>query len=239
MAGRRVRSDSQGETTLRNLRAVALPYKGVLILRHAARVGPRRAAIHTAEDSWPLTRQGRVDARRFGTKMPSFSNLQLTHTRLERTRDTARLIAAGFRARHPEARVTIKGADPGLSLWTRYAKDVDLLREWRERSGTRFVSDWLRGEIPPTVLAPAVEAVTDLVARLRSALHPAPDSTLVLAVSHDVHLQAIREILLPGRVRPSTPVNFLDGILLTWDPAGRTTIRWRDELNPPVRMATD
>jgi broad specificity phosphatase PhoE len=215
------------------LRDPTQPSRAVLILRHAARSGPSADWRPGQEESWSLTDEGRTDARRFGERIPRYSHLFLTHTRVDRTRETAELIGEGFRRRHPDARVLTEGTEPGLSLWSYYARDPLLLREWRERLRDQFADGWLRGQVPRTALAPADEAVADLVERMHSRLERSPKSSLILAISHDVHLQVIRDVLFRAPSRPQEPIGFLDGILLSWDPRSGLIARWRNEIARP------
>jgi broad specificity phosphatase PhoE len=202
----------------------------VLLVRHSAREqGPVVEGQPDREDLWLLTPQGRIDAREFGTRLPSFSNLFLTHTRIDRTRHTAEEIAAGFREAHPQANVEIEGVDPALGLATFYARDLALRDRWREELGERFYDAWLRGEIPAAVLAPIEEAISDLVERLRLKSERNPESSLQIAVTHDVYVFAMREVLLGTQAEERPRIGFLEGILLAWDPAGHLKARCVDE----------
>jgi len=226
-------SETKGDATLRILRDLPLHARVALLVRHSAREhGSVVDGRPTPEDRWLLTPQGRVDARDFGTRLPAFTNLFLTHTRIERTRHTAEEIAAGFRQAHPKAHVAIEGVDPALGLATFYARDLALRDQWREKLGEDFYDAWLKGEIPPTVLVPIEEAVSDLVERLRLKSEQNPASSLQIAVTHDVYVFAMREVLFGTRAETRPRIGFLEGILLAWDPAGHLEARWVDEPVP-------
>jgi Histidine phosphatase superfamily (branch 1) len=219
-------SEAKGEETLRSLRGVPSRSRVALIIRHAAR---EEGAADSSEETWQLTPQGRVDAHEFGTKIPPFAHLFVTHTRVARTRDTAEKIATGFRERHPDLHVEMEGVDPALGLTSFYARDLVLRDHWREKLGMQFYHGWLGGQIPPNVLAPVGEAVTDLVERFHSKIGRIPESSLLLAVSHDVFVFAIRGVLFGGRAKDWPWIGYLDGVLLDWDLAGHLVARWRDE----------
>ena len=228
-------SEVGGEETLRNLQGIPLQSRATLFIRHSAREeGPTEGRSTTSEDSWQLTPQGRIHAHQFGRKIPPFTHLFLNHTRIARTRDTADEIAAGFRETHPGSLVEIEGVDPALGLTTSYARDMALRDHWKEKLGVQFYHGWLGGQIPSNVLAPAEEAVADLVDRFRTKIGRSPESTLFLAVSHDVYIFAMREVLFGNRVIERPWIGYLDGILLTWDPTGRLVARWRNETVPGV-----
>jgi broad specificity phosphatase PhoE len=219
----------KGDTTLDNLRRLSPTSRSLLLVRHSAReVGPPVSG-GIFEEEWPLTPAGRVEARRFGRELPSFDRLTLTHTPKERTRDTAREVEAGFRERYPQAQVQWEGIDPGLSLTKFYARDRALRDRWVEKLGIDFYVGWLRGEIPDPVMVPASDAVHDLVRRTRAKMEASSASSLHLAVSHDVTLFLIREVLFGPGPDERPPIDYLDGILFTLDDDGEWVARWRDE----------
>ncbi len=215
-----------GETGLRWLRELPLAGRATLIVRHAE----RETAPLASEDLWPLTAVGREQSRRFGAGMPPFRHLYLTHTRIARTRDTAREIAEGFGSAHPGSEVEVEGIDPALSLTTFYARDSALREQWRERLGDQFFSGWIAGTVPAEAVAPVGTAVADLIARLRHRAERGPGSALHVAVTHDVFVTAIREVLFGPWAGAQPPVGFLEGVLLTWDPEGHPSARWGDRV---------
>ncbi|MFZ3356514.1 MAG: phosphoglycerate mutase family protein [Thermoplasmata archaeon] len=228
-------SEARGEETVRNLRGIPLQSRAALFIRHSAREEGLTEDRNTSpEESWQLTPQGRVHARQFGRKIPPFAHLFLTHTRIARTRDTAEEIAAGVRETHPGSHVEMEGLDPALGLTTFYARDMALRDHWKEKLGVQFYHGWLGGQIPSNVLAPAEEAVADLVERYRTKIERSPESTLFLAVSHDVYIFAMREVLFGNRGSERPWIGYLDGVLLSWDPIGRLVARWRNETVPGV-----
>jgi broad specificity phosphatase PhoE len=223
-------SEATGKQTLQNLQGIPLRSRAALFIRHSAREeSPVEDGRTSTEDSWQLTPQGRVHAHEFGKKIPSFANLFLTHTRVARTRATAEEIAAGFQESHPNSRVEVEGIDPALGLTTFYARDLARRDHWKEKLGVQFYHGWLGGQIPPDVLAPVEEAVADLLERFHAKVERSPESTLLLAVSHDVYVFAMREVLFGSRSPERPWIGYLDGILLTWEPAGHLVARWRHE----------
>jgi broad specificity phosphatase PhoE len=228
-------SEARGEETLRNLGGIPLQSRAVLFIRHSAREeGPAEDPNTASEESWQLTPQGRVHAQQFGRRIPPFAHLFLTHTRIARTRDTAEEIAAGFRESHPASQVELQGVDPALGLTTFYARDMALRDHWKEKLGVQFYHGWLGGQIPSNVLAPVEEAIADLLERFRTKVERSPESTLLIAVSHDVYIFAMREVLFGNRATERPWIGYLDGILLTWDATGRLAAHWRNEIAPDV-----
>jgi broad specificity phosphatase PhoE len=223
-------SEVSAKETLQLVRSIPLQSRSALLIRHSNREEGLTQDPNTAlEETWQLTPEGRRHARNFGRKLPPFAHLMLTHTRIARTRDTADEIAAGFRASHPGLHAEVQGVDPALGLTTFYARDMALRDHWKQKLGVQFYYGWLGGQIPSSVLAPAGEAVTDLVVRLRSKVEKSPESSLLIAISHDVYVFAAREILL-GRHAEGRPwIGYLDGLLLNWDSGGHLTVRWRNE----------
>jgi broad specificity phosphatase PhoE len=202
-----------------------------LIVRHSAREGrPTGSSNPSLDESLPLTPQGRAHARQFGRNIPPFEHLFLTHTRIERTRDTAEEIAIGFQEKYPESHVEIEGRDPALGMTSFYARDLALLDHWKEKLGMQFYHGWLRGQIPPNALAPVEDAVSDLLDRFHTKLTRKPESSLLLAVTHDVFVFAIRGVLFGDRAGDWPWIGYLDGIVLTWDNAGHVVAHWRDEI---------
>jgi broad specificity phosphatase PhoE len=193
-------------------------------MRHAAREsGP------SGDQNWALTSAGRAEARLFGRNLPPFAHLGLTHTQLSRTEHTAREIAAGFRESRPGSRIELEGVDPSLSLTTFYSRDPALRDVWKRKLGPDFYHGWLEGELPPTAVAPVGEAVRDFVKRLHVKIAETPDSALLLGVTHDVYVLAIREVLFGRSPRARPGIGFLDGIILSRDGADHLVARWRGE----------
>jgi broad specificity phosphatase PhoE len=223
-------SEARGDDTLRNLHSIPLQSRAALFVRHSAREEmPAEDPQNSAEETWQLTPQGRLHAHNFGRKLPPFAHLFLTHTRIARTRDTAEEIAAGFRESHADLHVELEGVDPALGLTSFYARNTALRDHWKQKLGMQFYDGWLGGRIPSNVLAPVEEAVTDLVGRFHSKIERSPPSSLHIAVSHDVYIFAMREVLFGGRSKEWPWIGYLDGILLDWNPAGHLVARWRNE----------
>jgi len=224
-------SEGTGEQTLRTLSGIPPRSRVALLIRHSEREGPRlEEQPASVVDEWQLTPRGRNLARRFGTLLPAFDHLVLSHTPVPRTRDTAEEIANGFRALRPSSEVRVDGPDLGLGLTTFYAIDRARRDDLRQHLGwSRFLRAWLDGEIPPTVLTPAREAVSDLVGRIHSQVQRSPESSLRLAVGHDVNLFVVREVLFGSRPGGRSPIDFLDGVALTWEKDGRWVARWGHE----------
>ncbi len=224
--------ESADGSTLRLVRALSPDGRATLVIRHAERDQSAEGVEPPAsEDRWQLTASGRDQARRFGARIPPFRHVYLTHTRIARTRDTASEIADGFRRVHPQSKVELAGIDPALSLTTFYARDPELRDRWRAKLGEGFYHGWIAGAVPPEAIAPVGVAVADLVARLRTRAEGEPESALHVAVSHDVFVTAIREVLFGPWLGAQPPVGFLEGVLLTWDPTGPATARWRDKVS--------
>jgi len=222
-------AEGAGDGALRTLRSYPISQRAALVVRHGAREeeppeGP------SGSDSWLLTAQGRLDARRFGSRLPAYEHLFLIHGRIARTRETALEIEAGFRASHPDANVELQGLEPAINLWNFYARDTAQLDHWKEKLGDDFRREWVLGRVPTSAVAPADEAVRNFVGRLRSRVEQSPPSSLLIAVSHDAHISTMREVLFGGDSGECARVRYLEGILLTWNVSGQLVVHWRDEV---------
>ena len=224
-------AEGTGDGPLRNLRSYPTSQRAILVIRHGAREA-KPPEGHSGPDSWLLTAQGRLDARRFGSRLPAYKHLCLIHSRVARTRETALEIEAGFRASHSDSTVELKGLEPAISLWNFYARDTALLNQWKEKLGDDFCREWVLGHVPTSAIAPADEAVRNFVGRLRSRVEQCPPSSLLIAVSHDVHISTMRDVLFRGSSGEWARVQYLEGILLTWNDPGQIVARWRDEIAP-------
>ncbi len=201
-----------------------------VLLRHAEREGPNvERFVPVDEEDWRLTPEGEAAARQFGSGLPEFRTVRLRHTPKGRTQRTAERIAEGFSARWSGSRADVAGVDPELALSVISSRDDDGRRRWMERLGPDFFNGWVRGEVPADVLVPAPEAVGRLLRHLHAQLVGAAESSLQLAVAHDVSLFVVTEVVFGRRTPPRPWAGFLEGIV--FEPAADDRLRlvWRGE----------
>ena len=79
---------------IKNIKNPSFDSKAILMLRHSQRYEPKLTDVNQIME---LTSQGRSIARLFGTKLPKNRKIRLFHSPVNRCKETAEQIHAGFR----------------------------------------------------------------------------------------------------------------------------------------------
>lgn len=184
-----------------------------LVVRHAER-GPIEDLLRHEEVL--LTEAGVAAARRsgqrLGTSLSSTTTpavVRLVHSPVERCQQTAAALAEGLVDVGVDA--ALVGARPPLGA--SYLRDQVGLKEAFAIHGKGFLRAWFNGEVPEETIAPAAEVVRDVVDVVRAVCAPADNAPLVIAVTHDWNIAAIREQTLGLRYEDAGWPAFLDGVV--------------------------
>jgi broad specificity phosphatase PhoE len=178
-----------------------------LLVRHAER-GP---VIDLAKHHEVLlTDAGVAAATRSGRHLKSVVGavpVVFVHSPVERCGQTARALCAGL--------VEAGGAGEvhGVveALGSSYLRDPARVAEAYLAGGKQFVRQWFDGEIDDDVITPCADVAATQVAALR---HRLQRDHLVVAVSHDWNIAAVREVSLGSRFEDVGWPQFLDGVVV-------------------------
>lgn len=177
-----------------------------ILMRHAE----REHFEHPADGATvPITENGARQASGLGRALARLTPLHLVHSPVGRCRQTAEAILAG--ASDMGSPVSIVGEDGRLG--GPYLLDVPRALEVAGTLGHRFVREWLDGRLPATLFKPrrasALEQIDAVEHHLRRAR-----SGLVVLVTHDWNLLAVREEMFGLRREEDRWPGFLDGLVL-------------------------
>lgn len=204
--------------------------KVAAFIRHSEREdGPSEAANQPLESTRKLTERGISLAIRFGELLPSFHRMQLTHTVMPRSRETASFIMRGYQTTHPDGEILLQGDDPTLGIARYYAIDTIRRLKLREQLGaTGFIRAWLCNEISTSIMPPVRQVVKSFISGVQANLEGAPRSTLHLMVGHDVELIVLRDSIFNSPFKSLPWIGFLDGLIFSWNSATSLDVYWRD-----------
>jgi len=177
-----------------------------ILMRHAE----RGHFSHPAEGaSVPITPQGAINAAALGRSLAKFSNLHLTHSPVGRCRQTAEALGRG--AMEAGSRVTMLGEDGRLG--GPYMLNVSAALDKAGELGYRFVREWFDGHICPSLLKSRRETALEQVATVNDHLRHAKQG-LVIMITHDWNLLAVREELFGLRHEDDRWPGFMDGVVV-------------------------
>jgi broad specificity phosphatase PhoE len=214
-------SRAHGADLLRTIAGMAdRPEPLAVLLRHSAR---GRLSDTRSSPLVPLSDEGRAAARAFGRGLPTGRRVVLRHSWVERCRETADLIAEGYR--EAGGRAEVAGADGPLGA--SYVRDLDALASLADTLGRGFVRPWLDGTADPAVIAPPAEAAAGMTDRIVRLLADSAPGDLHLLVTHDWNVLVVREVCLGVRHEDAGWADYLDGVVFRPDGGGVEAI-WRD-----------
>ena len=177
-----------------------------ILMRHAE----RGHFNHSAEGaSVPITPQGAIDAEALGRSLAQFGNLHLTHSPVGRCRQTAEALGRG--ALEVGSRVTMLGEDGRMG--GPYMLNVSAALDRAGELGHRFVRDWFDGRICSSLLKSRRETALEQIATVDHHLRRAKQG-LVVMVTHDWNLLAVREELFGLRHEVDRWPGFMDGLVI-------------------------
>jgi broad specificity phosphatase PhoE len=177
-----------------------------IIMRHAA----RGHFNHPAEGaSVPITPQGEIDAEALGRSLAQFSDLHLAHSPVGRCRQTAEALGRGAMA--AGSRVAMLGEDGRLG--GPYMLNVPAALDKAGDLGHRFVREWFDGRICSSLLKSRRETAREQIATVDDHLGRAKQG-LVVMVTHDWNLLAVREEFFGVRHEVDQWPGFMDGLII-------------------------
>lgn len=183
-----------------------------ILMRHAE----RGHFSHPAAGALvPITENGAVEATRLGRSLASCGPLDFVHSPVGRCRQTAEAMLAG--AREPGASVTLTGEEPKLG--GPYMLDVPAALDLAGQFGHRFLREWFDGRLPVHLFKPRRHAAREQIETVESHMGRAGRGLVVL-VTHDWNLLAVREELFGLRHEVDAWPGFLDGLVFWRGSAG-------------------
>lgn len=193
-----------------------------ILMRHAE----RGHFSHPAEGaSVPITPQGAIDAEVLGRSLAQFSNLHLTHSPVGRCRQTAEALGRG--AMEAGSRITMLGEDGRLG--GPYMLNVSAALNRAGELGHRFVREWFDGRICSSLLKSRRETALEQIATVDDYLRRAKQG-LVVMVTHDWNLLAVREELFGLRHEDDRWPGFMDGLVI-WRDGVDLQVAWGDSVS--------
>ena len=157
--------------------------KIILVVRHS-HVKPRRLK----DLDYKLTPIGREIARKFGEKLPIDRPIRLFHSSLDRCRETAEKILAGFED------IGGKGELKGefSPLYDIGITPEFMLNEFKTYNPSQFFYRWMAGLYPPDKITPLQEYCQNAANLIWNKLDSAPERGIDIHISHDLHVLALR-----------------------------------------------
>ncbi len=177
-----------------------------VLIRHAERAHFANPADGA---NVPITPKGALDAASLGRSLGRFSSVSISHSPVGRCRQTAEAIAAG--ARGAGALVDMKDEDGRLG--GPYLIDVPAALNRAGELGHRFVREWFDGGICGTLVKSRHATAIEQLATVHDHLVRAQQGLVVL-VTHDWNLLAVREEVLGLRHEDDRWPGFLDGLMI-------------------------
>lgn len=170
---------------IKNLKNPLFNSKTILILRHSQRYEP---SFTDENQNMELTSQGRSIARLFGTKLPKNRIIRLFHSPVNRCKETAEEIHAGFQ--EIGGKSIFKGEC--TAIWGIGINNQFFMSELKKLGDIEVFFRWASGfyiseNFPSLILycQKAAEVILDQ-------LELAPENGIDIYISHDWHLNAFR-----------------------------------------------
>ncbi|MFW9821779.1 MAG: histidine phosphatase family protein [Candidatus Thorarchaeota archaeon] len=161
--------------------------KCILILRHSQRFEPSFDDNHQFME---LTPQGRFIARLFGTKLPKNRIIRLFHSPVNRCKETADQIHAGFKSIGGES--IFKGECS--AVWGIGIKNDLFMAELKKMSVIEVFFRWASGFYKqkdfPSIISYSQKAADAILTQFTEA----PERGIDIYITHDWHLTAIRYV---------------------------------------------
>lgn len=177
-----------------------------ILMRHAE----RGDIAHPAEGaSVPITPKGATDAESLGSSLAEFGPIDLCHSPVGRCRQTAEALLRG--ARKSGAVAAMTGEEGRLG--GPYLLDVPSALDKAGELGHRFVREWFDGRVSSTLLKSRRATAMEQLATIDSHLGRAAQGLLVM-VTHDWNLLAVREELFGLRHEDDPWPGFMDGLVV-------------------------
>lgn len=175
----------QARDLITSLRKFPDEAKVILILRHSQRNEPIKIS---ANADLNLTPQGHKIANIFGKKLPKNRSIRLFHSDADRCRETAEEILNGFKQIGGEA--SLEGFFKPLSHI-----GIDFKTFLQENEKYRILElfyRWVAGVYSPTRWPPILAYCQKAAGQMIEKVESAPEKTLDIHVTHDLHLMALR-----------------------------------------------
>ena len=221
---------TKGNPVIASLQVLRPSTTVLAFIRHAERERTQSPA-NIAMDQVPLTQRGRELARRFGRELPATRRVTVSHTSIPRSIQTAEEIDIGFRESNPSSGNILVGKDSMFSVIYRGTVDKQLRDTYRASlRGQAFTQLWLDGQVPPTVMRPAQETLSQFLRDVTVRVHSAPEGSLHVHVGHDREVEVVRTAVLGGRLGDYPLIDYLDGLVFSLDRASGIRVWWRDKI---------
>jgi len=198
----------QARNIINSLKNSSFDSKTILILRHSQRYEPK---LTEKNPNMELTSQGRSIARLFGSKLPLNKPIRLFHSPVNRCKETAEEIHAGF------SEIGGKSIFKGecTAVWGIGANKQFFISELQKYRDIEVFFRWASGfytieEFPSLILYCQKGAEV-----IWNQLKLAPENSIDIYISHDFHLTAFR-LGWFGLPPDDRWVNYLGGFAFTF-----------------------
>ena len=175
---------SEAQELLRKVAEIPRQTKVIMILRHSHRGEPSRLGMI---NDIPLTEEGRLVAREFGTSLPEGRNYRIFYSEIERCKDTAQLIAEGLN----EKGINLETIEPSgiLKGMAGVGSEIEKLTH---RDKHEAILKWAAGHYPETIIEPLHSYAQRAANVIWSSHQQAAPSTIDICISHDFHIMALQ-----------------------------------------------
>ncbi|MFX1378589.1 MAG: histidine phosphatase family protein [Promethearchaeota archaeon] len=176
---------SEAQQVIEGLKKFPNDSKITLLLRHSQRNEPE---IFDVDADLSLTPEGRKIANFFGKNLPKDKRIRLFHSKAGRCKDTAEDIFNGFKEIGGD--VVLKG-----DLLPLYHIGINLelfLEENKKYDIFKIFNRWSAGLYSPKLWTPLIEYSQKAADIMWENVEKAPEKTLDIHVTHDLHLLALR-----------------------------------------------
>jgi len=155
-----------------------------------------------------ITENGAKEAAQLGRSLAVARTLDFVHSPVRRCRQTAEAMASGASELGASARVTGEEGRLGGPYLLRSTEALNLAGHL----GHRFVREWFDGRLPTELLKPRRDTALEQIATVQDHMRRVSRGLVVL-VTHDWNLLAVREELFGLRHEDDQWPGFLDGLV--------------------------
>ena len=175
----------QARNIINSLKNSSFNSKTILILRHSQRYEPKL----TDENQYmELTSQGRTIARLFGAKLPKKRTIRLFHSPVNRCKETAEEIHAGFN--EIGGKSIFKGEC--TAVWGIGVNKEFFISELQKYRNIDIFFRWVAGFYTPDEWPSLISYCQKAAGVILNQFKLAPEDSIDIYISHDWHLTAFR-----------------------------------------------
>lgn len=170
---------------IKSLKNPVFDSKSILILRHSQRYEPKLTDVN---QNMELTPQGRSMARLFGKKLPKNRTIRLFHSPVNRCKETAEEIHAGFEEIGGNS--IFKGECP--VVWKIGINNKFFMSELKKHPDLDIFFRWVSGFYTEEKFPSLILYCQRAANVIWNQLNLTPENGLDIYITHDYHLNALR-----------------------------------------------